>query len=237
MDEPQLERCSGYPPGSCNNAAITGFLCRTCAERAEAAYQAELLANRCERHILAGIETGTLPLTVRDWCRIVLTAQQRDVAQAIGAHPECSVWLSGESGRGKSWIARWATHRTLRAGRSAAWMSAYDLVRLGVDYERTSRVQSVQLLVIDDMHRMSANQRALDALHNILEARNANEVRTIITSELDAAKTAAQIVAATGYDLNTSTFRRLSRPGAQLMHLKLTGEDLRRCQPDALQSR
>ncbi len=101
---------------------------------------------------------------------------------------------SAEPGVGKSHAAYAVGNEAVTAVGGAAWAHAWtmidlnDAIRPGNDPTAYAVARACALLVIDDLGRETVSPWTLERLQGILDARWSNELRTVVTTNLDGAK-------------------------------------------------
>lgn len=128
--------------------------------------------------------------------RIADVLKTPDTTHAMGAAREwdasarwCLVLLGGV-GSGKSVAAGWCAHQSLARGDSAMWLRASEASTASLygaeAQERALRARGVRLLVLDDLGAEMNSEAWKTWLEDVLGARYANGLRTVITTNLDA---------------------------------------------------
>lgn len=96
--------------------------------------------------------------------------------------------LMGSTGVGKSVAAAAALHRCFQQGSSVAWVEAAEVATSAGGFngqERADKLKAVDVLVVDDVGTDQTNDWALGILRGILQHRHEEQLRTIITTNLN----------------------------------------------------
>lgn len=163
-----------------------------------------------------------------------LQPSQKTVAEAYLSKKGQSLYLTGQSGVGKTWTAAAIARQLILSGATAKWLNlpwffaaardalARDTGR-GGSYSMTAKVQEIvqhHYIILDDLGAHRASDWAIEMLYLILDHREAEGAGgLLITSNLsiaEAAKTFGDRIVS----------RMTAGHGARVM--ELTGKDLRR---------
>lgn len=109
-----------------------------------------------------------------------------------------NLWLWGERGTGKSYLARCCLKRELMAGYSVAELKALsieDAARELHTEKQLHRYTETRWLLLDDLDKMATTERSIMALFGILDKRYENKGRIIITSNAKPPEVQAQFQA------------------------------------------
>lgn len=133
-------------------------------------------------------ERNRLPARVRK--ALEAPEDNRAMATAIGWLTQPKPWLvlMGSTGVGKSVAAAAALHRCFEQGSSVAWVEAADIATTAGGFtgqERAEKLRAVDVLVVDDVGTDQANDWALSILRGILQHRHEEQLRTILTTNLN----------------------------------------------------
>lgn len=179
-----------------------GSRCRTCTD-AELSRLAEAERENTKRTVAleevfrlmwANLPTGD----ARRINTLVPRPQIRGLDDAVGA---VLAWMAGEGlpwlvltgpwGVGKSHLAEGAARALVERGERARWQPTVDLLATmrrmvrsdGADHESfLSRVAATPWLVLDDLGRERATDWAQDALYRLVERRQQERTRTLVTT-------------------------------------------------------
>lgn len=106
------------------------------------------------------------------------------VAEAWTAK-KSNLWIMGNSGRGKTYMAHCILNRELERAHTIAHLTCYSLDNEGhlYDWQKTKlrHYKMVDVLLLDDIDKPEKNE-SYRVLMDILETRNANKRRTLVTA-------------------------------------------------------
>lgn len=176
---------------------------------------------------------GTIPDDFAKWKPCGLYAWQSAALNECKADYHRNVWIYGSPGVGKTEVAYNVIYGALSNGYTAAFIDAKDISDMSRQHNRLRAIQGATVLVIDDLTKMYVTEYSASELHNLLNDRNKNKKRTIITSEISGAKFAKQLSAKTDGRYGQSTIDRLSWKGNVCKGVEMVGDNLRRVNPGA----
>lgn len=107
-----------------------------------------------------------------------------------------NLWLSGDPGVGKTWLARCILNSQLAIGRSCAELSALKLNDIGRGWgvdKKLRLYKRVKVLLIEDIDKVTWSKQGLSALWNLVDARATAQKQIIITSNFSPRDVAAQM--------------------------------------------
>ena len=106
-------------------------------------------------------------------------------------NPRSCLLLTGDTGRGKTWIAAAITRELILQGLAPLFTTASDLFSLLADsYRRDSfeasfaKIKKLPALIIDDLGVEKTTDRALEHMYGLIDFRYSWEKGTVITSNL-----------------------------------------------------
>lgn len=145
-----------------------------------------------------------------------------------------NLWICGETGRGKTYIAHAIMNRVLESGHTVAHLSCASLHEemrpFAFADNHLPKLRAVHVLLLDDMDK-TRGADALNILWGILDYRNNHGLRTLITSNFTADAFRKNVLS-TMTDKNATfpkTFmERLHWPGVICKTLQLRGPSMRR---------
>jgi DNA replication protein DnaC len=214
--------CTGKPTD------IMDSYCPRCRREIEEIERKREIEERFQRMLGEAIAIGTLPDDFAKWQPCGLYAWQSAALNECKADYHRNVWIYGNPGVGKTEVAYNVIHGALSNGYTAAFIDAKDISDMSRQHNRLRAVQGATVLVIDDLTKMYITEYSASELHNLLNDRNKNKRRTIITSEISGAKFAKQLSAKTDGRYGQSTIDRLSWKGSVCKGIEMVGDNLRR---------
>lgn len=174
--------------------SITG-LCPPCLNRAELAFQKRKRQEETEVRISEGIAMLDLPPNMRSYGFHLSTPEIEalnkaawDFAREWKPATE-SLWLWGNPGCGKSFLALSIARRALWNRLSVCHVNARRLVtvlqKFDEGHETISRWKNSRVLIFDDIDKLKVSENNITGLWEILDARVTNGYPTIVTSNWD----------------------------------------------------
>ena len=171
--------------------SITG-LCPDCLQKAEAAFARRKRQQQTYERISEGIGYGDLPANMETYGfhhSKPEIEQQNTQAWTHGrawTPVEPSLWLWGNPGCGKSFLALSMARKAIYNGLSVCHVNARRLVttlqRFEDGIESMGRWKSSRLLVLDDIDKMNVSDYNITGLWELFDARATNNYPTIVTS-------------------------------------------------------
>ena len=178
---------------------------------------------RIRRYIdkkLECIEDGLLPHFF--YGHIAATEQQTPaLKQAI--YTDACMWIYGQTGRGKSYLARLIIQDHLSWGKRCAFETAENLFGLEKLYEKR---KYIPVLCIDDIDKANYSEFVAAMLHDCLTFREQAKLQTIVTCEYDIKTFCEKLIEKTNGAYGQSTLQRLNACG-QRVDFHMEGENLR----------
>ena len=220
--------CYGNPPGSCirRHTPDTDPYCPTCSLAYEDDVKREKQRERTEAILTAAYDCGALPGDFKRWHKKGLYPWQIAARDALYMNDDCSAWIQGAPGTGKTELAFSIIDMEVKRGKECAFATGREVVSATQEYARRRAYTQYDLLVIDDVDKFNMTEFACSELHYILDRRNRNHIRTVVTSEFSG-KRVAQMLGETGH-YGRSTIERLSWPKRPCLKVEMKGDNLRR---------
>jgi len=223
---------------TCHNQLISGCTrkradaydnyCPPCQAEYDAESARQEMEEKYTRMVGEGMALGAIPDDFAKWKPSSLYAWQSAALNECRADYHRNVWIHGLPGVGKTEVAYHVIHGALSNGYTAAFIDAKELVDTGRQHNRRRAIEGAIVLVIDDLTKMYITEYSASDLHNVLNDRNKNKRRTIITSEKSGAAFAKDLAHKTDGRYGQSTIDRLSWKGNMCKGIEMIGDNLRR---------
>ena len=191
-----------------------------CADRAYRAYKRQVRIDEYHERRLTCVQDGLLPPSFLDHAT-PKPQQSYGLKKAIAS--KASVWISGQTGRGKSYLARLVLQYHMFEGRRCAFETASNLFN---NAKRHEHLQYTPVLCIDDIDKAAYGAYSASLLHDCLTLRENNRLRTIVTCEYDVKHFAARLSESSSGAFGQSTLSRLDALGKRL-DIVVEGDNLR----------
>ena len=191
-----------------------------CADRAYKAYKRQMRIDKYHERRLKCVQDGLLPDAFLDH---VTPRPQQSYGLKKAIASKANVWITGETGRGKSYLARMILQYHMYHGKRCAFDTAANLFNNAKRYEY---LQYTSVLAIDDIDKAAYGAYSASLLHDCLTLRERNRLRTIVTCEYEIQECASKIVESTGGAFGQSTLSRLDALGKRL-DIVVEGDNLR----------
>ena len=202
--------------------------CHKCQAEYDAECAKQAQQELYKRLVGEGMAIGSIPDDFAKWKPSSLYAWQSAALNECKADYHRNAWIYGLPGVGKTEVAYNVIHNALSNGYTAAFIDAKELADTGRQHNRRKAIEGATVLVIDDLTKMYITEYSASDLHNVLNDRNKNKRRTIITSEINGAAFAKQLANKTDGRYGQSTIDRLSWKGNVCKGIEMIGENLRR---------
>jgi DNA replication protein DnaC len=114
-------------------------------------------------------------------------AQNKDVWRRLRKGVTENLWICGDHGTGKTHLARCMIKRELREGYTVAELKWSQFIQIAKEYHAEKlleRYAHVRWLMIDDIDKITANERNLTTLFGLLDKRQERKGRLIMTSNV-----------------------------------------------------
>lgn len=171
-----------------------------------------------------GLESVGMPKRVGGVLAALKPASAHTAVAQWLAGPKTWLLLVGTVGTGKSVAAGHACQLAVDQGKRALWVDAHGFSSRvgGFEGQRESRrLQSVDLLVLDDLGTEHRTDWVQALLHEVLLVRHEEQRKTVITANETGAQTVEQLLGPRLYD----------RVRSDCVQVRMTGQSLRGVRP------
>jgi DNA replication protein DnaC len=207
--------------------------CPRCQREQDAIEAKQARDDRFKHMVGEAMALGAIPDDFAKWRPCGLYAWQSAALNECRADYHRNCWIYGTPGVGKTEVAYNVIHGAFLNGYTAAFIEAKEIAETCKQHNRRRNLETASVLVIDDMTKMYVTEYSASDLHNLLNDRNKNRRRTIVTSEVSGAKFAKELSSKTDGRYGISTIERLSWKGNVCKGIEMIGDNLRRVNHDA----